>query len=54
MQKHDIMKRTLQYNEKEISANQHIGPLMRMTLVVLEVLLFEFHNTKTGRCFPSE
>lgn len=53
MQKHDIMKRAIQDNEKERSANQHIGPLTRMTLVVLEVLLFEFHNSKTGRCFPS-
>lgn len=32
---------------------QHRGPLTRATLEVLEVLLWGFHNSRDGRCFPS-
>ena len=32
---------------------QHKGPLTRAFLEVLEALLWGFHNTHTGRCFPS-
>jgi hypothetical protein len=32
---------------------QHRGPLTRATLDVLRALLWSFHNTHTGRCFPS-
>jgi hypothetical protein len=32
---------------------QHLGPLTRATLDVLRVLLWGFHNAKSGRCFPS-
>jgi len=32
---------------------QHRGPLTRAHLDVLWALLWGFHNTRTGRCFPS-
>jgi hypothetical protein len=32
---------------------QHRGPLTRATLEVLEALLWGFHNSRDGRCFPS-
>ena len=32
---------------------QHRGPLTRATLEVLEALLWGFHNSRNGRCFPS-
>ncbi len=32
---------------------QHRGPLTRACLDVLRALLWGFHNTHTGRCFPS-
>jgi hypothetical protein len=32
---------------------QHRGPLTRASLDVLWALLWGFHNTHTGRCFPS-
>lgn len=32
---------------------QHQGPLTRVTLEVLKVLLWGFHNAASGRCFPS-
>jgi len=32
---------------------QHRGPLTRATLDVLRALLWRFHNSRTGRCFPS-
>ncbi len=32
---------------------QHRGPLTRASLDVLRSLLWGFHNTHTGRCFPS-
>jgi len=32
---------------------QHRGPLTRAFIEVLEALLWSFHNSKTGLCFPS-
>jgi hypothetical protein len=32
---------------------QHRGPLTRAFLEVLEALLWGFHNSRDGRCFPS-
>ena len=32
---------------------QHRGPLTRATLEVLHALLWGFHNSRDGRCFPS-
>jgi hypothetical protein len=32
---------------------QHRGPLTRAGLEVLEALLWGFHNSRDGRCFPS-
>jgi hypothetical protein len=32
---------------------QHKGPITRAFLEVLQALLWGFHNTHTGRCFPS-
>jgi len=32
---------------------QHRGPLTRATLEVLQALLWGFHNSRDGRCFPS-
>ncbi len=32
---------------------QHRGPLTRATMDVLHALLWTFHNSKTGWCFPS-
>ncbi len=32
---------------------QHRGPLTRATIEVLEALLWGFHNSRDGRCFPS-
>jgi hypothetical protein len=32
---------------------QHRGPLTRATLEVLNALLWGFHNSRDGRCFPS-
>jgi hypothetical protein len=32
---------------------QHQGPLTRVTIEVLKALLWGFHNSHTGRCFPS-
>ena len=32
---------------------QHKGPITRAFMEVLEVLLWGFHNSRDGRCFPS-
>ena len=32
---------------------QHKGPITRAFLEVLEALLWGFHNSRTGCCFPS-
>jgi hypothetical protein len=41
------------YNAKHCQPGQHRGPLTRAILEVLEALLWGFHNSKSGLCFPS-
>ncbi len=41
------------YNARHRSGRQHRGPLTRTTLDVLEALLWGFHNSRAGDCFPS-
>lgn len=48
-----VMANADAYNEKYKAPGQHRGPLTRVTLEVLRVLLWEFHNSKSGSCFPS-
>ena len=38
---------------KNRQPGQHKGPLTRATFEVLSKLLWVFHNSKSGRCFPS-
>jgi hypothetical protein len=48
-----IMAYARAYNAKHRAAGQHWGPLTRTCMQVLEALLWGFHNSKSGRCFPS-
>ena len=41
------------WSAKHKRPGQHRGPLTRATLEVLEALLWGFHNSRDGRCFPS-
>ena len=41
------------YTAKRRQKGQHRGPLTRATLDVLRALLWGFHNSLTGRCFPA-
>jgi len=41
------------YTARHRRRGQHRGPLTRAYLDVLRALLWGFHNTHTGRCFPS-
>ena len=41
------------YNAKHRQDGQHRGPITRAYMEVFEALLFGFHNSKTGLCFPS-
>jgi hypothetical protein len=41
------------YNAKHKAGRQHRGPLTRVTLEVLQALLWGFHNSRAGDCFPS-
>ena len=41
------------YTERHRQPQQHRGPLTRAYLDVLRALLWTFHNTHTGACFPS-
>jgi hypothetical protein len=41
------------YTARNRQAGQHIGPLTRAFLDVLEALLRGFHNSSSGACFPS-
>jgi hypothetical protein len=41
------------YNVKHKAGRQHRGPLTRVTLEVLQALLWGFHNSRAGDCFPS-
>jgi hypothetical protein len=33
---------------------QHRGPITRAYMEVVEAMLFGFHKSKTGLCFPSD
>jgi Helix-turn-helix domain len=41
------------YNARYRQDGQHHGPITRAFMQVFEALLFDFHNSKTGLCFPS-
>jgi hypothetical protein len=41
------------WNAKHKEPGQHRGPLTRAFMEVLEALLWGFHNSRDGRCFPS-
>lgn len=41
------------YNARHKQQGQHRGPITRAFFEVLEALLWGFHNSKDGRCFPS-
>jgi hypothetical protein len=40
-------------NAQHKQPRQHCGPLTRTYLQVLNVLLWDFHNSRDGRCYPS-
>jgi hypothetical protein len=40
------------YNARHKRPGQHRGPLTRAYLEILEALLWGFHNSRDGRCFP--
>ena len=41
------------YNARYRQKGQHRGPITRAYMEVFEAMLFGFHNSKTGLCFPS-
>lgn len=41
------------YNARHKQPGQHHGPITRAYMDVFEALLWGFHNSKTGLCFPS-
>jgi hypothetical protein len=41
------------YNARYRQQGQHRGPITRAYMEVFEAMLFGFHNSKTGLCFPS-
>jgi hypothetical protein len=41
------------YSARHRQPGQHIGPITRTFLGVLDALLWGFHNSRDGRCFPS-
>ena len=41
------------WSAKHRRPGQHRGPLTRAFMEVLEALLWGFHNSRDGRCFPS-
>jgi hypothetical protein len=41
------------YNARYRQDGQHRGPITRAYMEVFEALLWGFHNSKTGLCFPS-
>jgi len=48
-----IMAYARGYNAKHRREGQHQGPITWAFFRVLKALLWEFHNPKTGCCFPS-
>lgn len=41
------------YNARHRRPRQHRGPITRAFMEVLQALLWGFHNSRDGRCFPS-
>jgi Helix-turn-helix domain len=41
------------YNARHKEPGQHHGPITRAYMDVFEALLWGFHNSRDGRCFPS-
>src|SRR5512147_2929857 len=41
------------YNARMKERGQHTGPVTRAFMDVLRALLYSFHNSRDGRCFPS-
>ena len=41
------------WNARHKQPRQHKGPITRTFMEVLETLVWGFHNSKDGRCFPS-
>lgn len=48
-----VLAQATAYNARHREPGQHIGPITRTMLTVLNALLFTFLNNKTGDCFPS-
>lgn len=48
-----LMQEAHDYSAANRRPGQHNGPLTHATLLVLQTLLFRFHNQVTGECFPS-
>lgn len=48
-----IMVYARAWNARHRQPGQHRGPLTRAFVEVLEALLWGFHNSRDGRCFPS-
>jgi hypothetical protein len=48
-----IMVYARAWNARHRQSGQHRGPLTRAFLEVLEAMLWGFHNSKSGLCFPS-
>jgi hypothetical protein len=52
-EKKDIERQAHEHNVRHRKPGQHQGPLTAATLRVLHVLLWTFHNTEHGYCWPS-
>ena len=48
-----IMAYARAWSARHRQPGQHRGPITRAFLEVLEALLWGFHNSRNGRCFPS-
>ena len=48
-----IMAYARAWGARHRQSGQHRGPITRAFLEVLEALLWGFHNSRNGRCFPS-
>jgi hypothetical protein len=48
-----IMAYARAWGARHRQSGQHRGPITRAFLEVLEALLWGFHNSRDGRCFPS-
>jgi hypothetical protein len=48
-----IMAYARAWGARHAQPGQHRGPITRAFLEVLEALLWGFHNSRDGRCFPS-